>query len=88
MTEIAELHDIRIQRAARRPALTTDQLFRLWKAAVKDDDKLADQMLQKIYDDMIAFDHERAKELIELTVQRNPAASHALREFLRETRAC
>jgi hypothetical protein len=66
----------------RRPTLTRDAMFRLWRAAIKDDDKVADEVIQKVYDDMMAFDRERADGVIELMVRRNPAAGIAFRALL------
>ena len=37
------------------PSLTGDMLFRLWKAAIKDDDTLANEVIRGIYDGMMAF---------------------------------
>ena len=34
--------------------LTKEQVYRLWKCAIKDDDRLADALIQKIYDGMSA----------------------------------
>jgi hypothetical protein len=38
----------------RRFNLTNEQIFRLWAAAVKDDDKYVDLIIQKVYEDMMA----------------------------------
>jgi hypothetical protein len=38
------------------PSLTADMLFRLWNAAIKDDDTLADQVIRGMYHCMLAFD--------------------------------
>lgn len=76
-------HDI--SRSARRSGLTDEQVFRLWRAAVKDDGDLVDAVIQKVYDGMIAFDSERAEEVMELTVRRNITAR---REFRSSCRTC
>ena len=40
-------------------------LFRLWKAAIKDDDTLANEVIRGIYDGMMAFDRERAEDVVD-----------------------
>jgi hypothetical protein len=60
-------------------------LFRLWKAAIKDDhDKIADAMIQKVYDDMMAFDRERAEGVMDLIVRRHSSARTAFMALLKE----
>jgi hypothetical protein len=66
----------------RRSALTEEQVFRLWRAAIKDDDRLVDQVIQKVHDDMISFDRDRAEDVMELIVRRDRTASDAFRDFL------
>jgi hypothetical protein len=62
--------------------LTKEQVFRLWKCAIKDDDRLADALIQKIYDAMIVFDPKRAETVIRLIVDRHEAAERAFQDFL------
>ena len=64
--------------------LTKEQVYRLWKCAIKDDDSLADALIQKIYDTMIAFDPKRAETVIGLIVDRHETAEPAFRDFLRD----
>jgi hypothetical protein len=64
--------------------LTKDQVYRLWKCAIKDDDRLADALIQKIYDGMIAFDPKRAETVIRLIVDRHEAAEPAFQDLLRD----
>jgi hypothetical protein len=64
--------------------LTKDQVYRLWKCAIKDDDRLADALIQKIYDGMIAFDSKRAETVITLMVDRHEAAEPAFLDLLRD----
>ena len=75
-------HDI--SRSARRSGLTDEQVFRLWRAAVKDDGDLVDAVIQKVYDGMIAFNSERAEEVMELTVRRNITARREFRSLLQD----
>jgi hypothetical protein len=51
--------------------LTEDEIFRLWRAALKDDDGLVDDAIQKVYDDMTSFDRERAEAVMSMTIRRN-----------------
>jgi hypothetical protein len=53
--------------------LKREQIYRLWKCAVKDDDRLADALIQKIYDTMIVFDAKRAETVIRLNC-RSPSS--------------
>ena len=64
--------------------LTKEQVYRLWKCAIKDDDRLADALIQKIYDGMIAFDAKRTETVIRLIVNRHQAAERAFQDFLRD----
>ena len=66
------------------PSLTGDMVFRLWNAAIKDDDTLADELIQGMYHCMRAFDCERAEYVMDLTLRRSPAARDALRDLLQD----
>ena len=66
------------------PSLTGDMLFRLWKAAIKDDDMLANEVIRGIYDGMMAFDRERAEDVMDLTVRRHPTSRDAFRALLKD----
>lgn len=70
----------------RHPALTRDELSALWRAAIKDDELLVNDVIQAVYDDLIAFDRDRAKAVMELMVRREPASGGAFRSLLAETR--
>jgi len=67
---------------ASRTSLTKDQVFRLWRAAIKDDDRFVDAVIQKVHDDMIAFDSERAEIVIDLMVRRHKIAGNEFRALL------
>jgi hypothetical protein len=64
--------------------LTKEQLYRLWKCAIKDDDRLVDALIQKFYDTMIAFDPKRAEIVIRLIVNRHQAAEPTFHRLLRD----
>jgi hypothetical protein len=67
-----------------RTSLTKDQIFRLWKAAIKDDDKFVDAVIQKVHGDMLAFDNERGEIVIDLMVRRHMIAGDEFRTLLSE----
>ena len=67
---------------ASRTSLTKDKIFRLWKAAIKDDDNFVDEIIRKVYDDMTAFDSERRDIVIDLTVRRHKIAGDEFRTLL------
>ena len=50
----------------------------------KDDESLADALIQKIYDAMIAFDPKRAETVMGLIVDRHEAAEPAFQDLLRD----
>ena len=64
--------------------LTKNQVFRLWKCAVKDDDKLVDAVIEKLYEEMIAFDIARAETVMQLIIDRDEAALPAFRDLLQD----
>jgi len=69
-----------------RPTLTKEQVFRLWRCAIKDDDKLVDEIIEQLYENIIAFDYKRADYVIQLIVRRSLTASCALRSLLKDMR--
>ena len=70
----------------RHPALTTQELLDLWRAAIKDDDGFANEVIQTVYDDLMAFDRERTRGVMELMVRREPAARYAFEVLLTQAR--
>lgn len=58
------------------------QVLRLFKCAVKDDDTLVDAIVEKLYGTMKDFDGGRAKQTIELIVDRDTTAAPKLRALL------
>ena len=86
VTDIAPEELDAIHQRVRQTSLTKEQVFRLWKCAIKDDDNLIDEMIQQIYEHIIAFDCQRAECVIELIVGRNAAAICAFRALLRDMR--
>jgi hypothetical protein len=68
----------------KHPSLRGDMLFRLWKAAVKDDDTLADETVRGMYDGMLAFDRERAEDVMDLIIRRAPTARDSFTALLHD----
>jgi hypothetical protein len=68
VTEMGPEYLNAILKSIRRCPLTEEQVYRLWRCAIKDDEKLLDTLLEKVYDDMIAFDTERADTVMQLII--------------------
>ena len=57
-------------------------VVRLFKCAVKDDDTLVDAIAERLYGTMKDFDAGRAKQVVELIVDRDTSAASKLRALL------
>jgi hypothetical protein len=68
----------------RSVALSEDQIFRLWSAAIKDDDNQVEAVIRRVYRDMIAYDRNRAEDVICAIITRNASAGRILVELLRD----
>ena len=66
--------------------LNEHQVVRLFKCAVKDDDTLVDVMIEKLYSIMKEFDAGRAKQAVELIVDRDTRAASKLGALLDDLR--
>ena len=73
--------------SVRECRLTKNQVFRLWRCAVKDDDKLVDAVIEKLYEEMIAFDIARAETVMRLIIDRDDAALPVFRDLLQDVAA-
>ena len=62
--------------------LSEFQVVRLFKCAVKDDDTLVDAIVEKLYGTMKDFDAGRAKQTVELIVDRDTTAASKFRSLL------
>jgi hypothetical protein len=60
------------------------QVVRLFRCAVKDDDTLVNAIVEKLYDTMKDFDAGRAKQAVELIVDRDTTAASKFRQLLDE----
>lgn len=70
----------------RRSSLTKEQVFRLWRCAIKDDHTLVDELIRHVYEDMIAFERERTERAMELLVRRQTTAGRTFRLLLNDMR--
>ncbi len=86
MTEIGQEYLTAILKGIRRGPLTEGHVYRLWRCAVKDDDKLIDTVIEKVYDEMITFDPERADFVMRLIIDRDEVARHRFRTLLQDMR--
>ena len=75
--------NVALQRV-RRSALTAEQVFRLWRCAIKDDERLVDEVIQKVYEHIVAFDRSRANCVMELIVRRHVTAHSAFQSLLKD----
>jgi hypothetical protein len=57
-------------------------VLRLFKCAVKDDDALVDSIVEKLYGTMKDFDAGRAKQTVELIVDRDTTAGSKFKALL------
>jgi hypothetical protein len=73
-----------ILQSTRECRLTKSQVFRLWKCAIKDDDKLVDAVIEKLYEEIIAFDLARAETVMQLIIDRDEAAVPTFRALLQD----
>jgi hypothetical protein len=64
-------------------------IFRLWKAAIKDDERLLDEAIAETYERIVRVDSVRAEEVVSMTIRRHRDAKQAFRTFSSEPRrAC
>jgi hypothetical protein len=68
------------------PALSQEQVFRLLRCAIKDDEELVDEIIEQVYENIVAFDYKRAECVIELIVRRSVTARWAFRSLLKDMR--
>jgi hypothetical protein len=66
----------------KRFGLGRDAIFRLWKAAIKDDEQLLDEAIAETYERMERVDPVRAEQVVSLTIRRHRDAKQAFRDLL------
>ena len=65
----------------RRFGLARDAIFRLWKAALKDDEGLLDEVIKATYDRLIRRDPVRAEQMMSLIIRRHRDGRKALKDM-------
>jgi hypothetical protein len=68
----------------KRFGLAQDAIYRLWKAALKDDEGLIDEVIKATYDRLIRRDPIRAEQMMSLIIRRHRDGQRALRNTLIE----
>jgi hypothetical protein len=71
----------------KRFGLGRDAVFRLWKAAIKDDEALLDEAITQIYERMVRIDPVRAEEVMSLTIRRDRSAKQAFKDIFARAKA-
>jgi len=84
VTETAPVNFNALQHSIGRSNLTKEQVLRLWRCAIKDDDKLVDEVIQHAYEGMIAFDCTRAECVMGLMIRRHMSAGCELTTLLED----
>ena len=59
-----------LQALSTRVGLSSNAIFRLWRAAVKDDERLLDEAIAAVHDQMMSSDRARAEHVISLIIRR------------------
>jgi hypothetical protein len=65
----------------KRFGLGRDAMFRLWKAAIKDDEGLVDEVIKTTYDRMVRRDPTRAEQIMSLIIRRHRDGRQALKDM-------
>jgi hypothetical protein len=65
----------------KRFGLGRDAIFRLWKAALKDDEGLLDEVIKTTYDRMVRRDPIRAEQIMSLVIRRHRDGRQALKDM-------
>jgi hypothetical protein len=68
-------------RRGKRFGLAQDAIYRLWKAALKDDDQLLDDVIKATYDRLIRRDPVRAEQMMSLIIRRHRDGRKALKDM-------
>jgi hypothetical protein len=66
----------------KRTGLTSNAIFQLWKAALKDDERLLDEAIASVHEQMISLDPVRAEHVIGLIIRRHRDAKEAFKAML------
>ena len=75
-----------IEALSTRVGLSSNAIFRLWRAAVKDDEGLLDEAIAAVHEQMMSLDRARAEHVISLIIRRHGDAKCAFRAMLNANR--
>jgi hypothetical protein len=78
MSNIIQLNHV----VGKRFGLAQDAIYRLWKAALRDDEGLLDELIKATYDRMIRRDSMRAEQVMSLIIRRHRDGRRALRKMI------
>jgi hypothetical protein len=78
MSNIIQLNHV----VRKRFGLAQDAIYRLWKAALRDDEVLLDELIKATYDRMIRRDPIRAEQVMGLIIRRHRDGRRALRKMI------
>jgi hypothetical protein len=78
---VTDITDIDTDRS-KRGGLTSEAIFRVWKAAIKDDEKLLDELIASVHEQMISLDQARAERVMSLVIRRHCNAKEAFKAML------
>ncbi len=73
--------DIKVSLSS-RVGLSPNAIFRLWKAALRDDERLLDDAIAAVHDHMMLSDRVRAERVISLIIRRHRDAKGAFKAML------
>jgi hypothetical protein len=78
MDNVVQLNHV----VGKRFGLARDAIYRLWKAALKDDEGLLDEVIKATYDRMMRLDPMRAEQVMSLIIRRHRDGRRALRKVI------
>ena len=73
--------DIKARRS-KRTVLTSNAIFQLWKAALKDDEELLNAIIASVYEQMMSLNQSHAEQVISLIVRRHRDAKEVFKAML------
>ncbi len=65
-----------------RAGLSSHAIFRLWKAALKDDESLLDEAIASVHKQITSLDQARAEHVMSLIIRRHRDAKEAFKALL------
>jgi hypothetical protein len=78
---VTDLTDIK-PRLPTRAGLSSHAIFRLWKAALKDDETLLDEAIASVHEQMTSLDQARAEHVMSLIIRRQRDSKKAFKSML------